>query len=490
MSIHKVSAPCSPSANMSWILVGRLTDGLMTLALIVLIARYGGSNLTGAYYGARSIGLLALTCAEFGLSRYIVQTFSRKPGEYHKLFGMLLWVRTIAYVITATILLLIAKQISNETNLAIIVPAFILGFMFVSIAELFLDTIRAEENYQIPVVLGAGQKILYVIAGGGGVLMGWGLSWIAGCLVFATAIYMLICVLLVTRSRGIFGWKFSRKLLKPMYAGISPFVVVTILGALNTRADIFVLYRFSTESQVGAYSTTAYLVEALLLLVFAVISSCLPNLSKLFHGAKESFLYGVAATMKLLVVLSLAFMAVAEVCAGDLLEYLYGAEFREFTPLLEIMGYTVVAISINTFMTMLFQAAGQSRRAGLIVAVLVVLHFALSVLLVPKYGALGAVMGLLISEYVVMVVQLSLGRALLPGRRLLVGITKGAFACVGMMVFLVLSEPLNVLVRLIAGFFVFCVFAILLRLFDRPEIKWLRTTAGTTVTGGNQASAK
>jgi len=488
--LNGLQAPSSPSANMGWILIGRLIEGLATMTLLALLARHGGSSVTGAYNGARAIGLLALAGAEFGLSRYTIQTYARRPEDYQKLFGVLLSIRTVIYLIAGAILLAVSEKVGNDGTSSVIVPAFfLLGFWFVSIAELFLDTIRAGENSRIPIVIGVGQRLLYVVAGGYGILARRGLDWLAACFVIANASYLVVCVLLVVRSRGRFQWTTSRARVKPILTGISPFIIVTILGALNTRVDVFIIYRFSSESQVGAYGATVYLVEAILLFAYAVLSAALPNLSRLYHGAEEAFRDGATATMKLLFLVSSAFLVAVTTGATDLLNFLYGAEFRDYAPLLNIIGLAAVALSLNAFMTVLFQAADRPRRACALMAALLGIHLVLSIILVPQYGAYGALLALLISEGVILLIQIALGARFLRGRRLLVGLIKGVLACGGMLAVLICLDSLHVLVRFVAGFSVLCVLVIGMRFFDHPEIKWLRTTAGATLSSDNRDSS-
>jgi O-antigen/teichoic acid export membrane protein len=481
ISSNKMNSPIPPYRNISWILVGRFIEGVTTMALIATLARAGGSSVAGTYYGARSIGLLALACAELGLSRFTIQSLARHPDQYRSIFANLLVIRVVAYILVGSVIYFSTTLKSSDSATSLAIFAFVCGFLFISVAELFLDTFRANENLRLPTFISIAQRLLYVTVGGGGYLLGYGINWVLSWFVISSVGYAALSINLAWRCHGRFGGINLSRSIRSLIAQIGPFTIATILGAINARVGVILLYRLSDEDQIGYFGVTMYLVEALMLFAYAIIAASFPNLSRLYKDNYNTFLSGSSAIMKVLLFIGLAFFGTVTIAADDLVTFLYGEKLAQAAPLMRIAGCAAIAMLLNAFMIMVFQTVDRPRRAAMFMACLLVTNVSISLLLVPRYGAQGAFIGLAIAEWLLLILQVAFVKQVLQLRRIMTVLWKLVLASAGMIAIVFMLEAISIPLRLLFAVVAFCFIAAFLRIFDKSELRWLRATAASSI---------
>jgi len=175
-----------------------------------------------------------------------------------------------------------------------------------------------------------------------------------------------------------FGWKM-------MFA--------LVLGALNTRVDVFLIGYFLTEREVGVYSAALLLVNGLLILPSAIQRVVYPALSK-YHGE------GNTARMEDIVNrsihYSLLFLGLATLLLclwiRPVLHLLYSSQ-GEFMNAAGPFLILMLGMVIYGAITPIGPAPASGGRPDLnskIAAVSLILNAGLNVWLVPRYGLVGS----------------------------------------------------------------------------------------------------
>jgi len=233
-------------------------------------------------------------------------------------------------------------------------------------------------------------------------------------------VWLLVFVLYDTRQArkalepgdGFFAlrWGYLRRL-----ATISaPLGIVMTLNSLNVNIPRFILERALGQADLGIFASLAYLLVAISLVVNALGQSVTTRLSCMYAGRE---LRRFRKTLGKLVVFSALILVLgvpaARVAGGPLLTFLYRPEYGEHVPLFVIMVATASILATASFLGFAMTAARSFRAQVPVVGASTLATAALSLLLIPRWGSIGAASALLAGACIQMI-----GSALVVGRDL------------------------------------------------------------------------
>lgn len=157
--------------------------------------------------------------------------------------------------------------------------------------------------------------------------------------------------------------------------------------SLVARLDVLVLGRNAAASEVGQYGAAVQLITAMPLLVGSITAVLLPKSGSM----------GSIVQLKQFVKKSLAGSTVVFLClvplvifSGPLITLLFGSEYREATPLFQILalGY-MLSLFINPISIVLFRL-NKPQYAALANFMQFIVGVTLYTMLIPRFGATGA----------------------------------------------------------------------------------------------------
>lgn len=168
-----------------------------------------------------------------------------------------------------------------------------------------------------------------------------------------------------------------------------PFALAAILAALQARISVILLERLADSGNVGSYAAASRFVEAermipnalfgALFPTLAVMAGDLPALSRLFTRVT----LGLSAYAVLLGVGS-------SLLAAPMLTLTYGADFAPAAPVLQVAMWSVLPGLLRAARTLYWYALGRERFVNRVTGASLLLQIALSLWMIPAYGALGA----------------------------------------------------------------------------------------------------
>ena len=175
----------------------------------------------------------------------------------------------------------------------------------------------------------------------------------------------------------------------PLLRRAAPFALAALFAALQTRLSVILLEQASTTVDVGYFSAAARFVEAARTIPNAYFGALFPALAALAadrlllrqtfqRSALALAAFGVAAGVGLTLL------------ASPLLTLTYGASFAPAAPVLAIFGWSLVFSLLRGGRTLYLYALGQEARVNRVNGAVIVLQGGLSLLLIPRFGAVGA----------------------------------------------------------------------------------------------------
>lgn len=212
----------------------------------------------------------------------------------------------------------------------------------------------------------------------------------------AVAAFSIACavaaVISLVVARTSFGAGFSCNgvALGALLAVSLPMFFSNSMGMIISWSDVLMLGRFVSESEVGIYSICLKLAFGVSIVLNAVNSFSTPRFAELHAGGHTvEMASAMQQTTKLLFFTTFPLL-IGIVALGKPLLGLFGLEFQAGYQALLILVLGQFFSALSGPIANLMQMSGLERAFLVIVGVLAVLNIGLNLLLIPRYGILGA----------------------------------------------------------------------------------------------------
>ncbi len=437
-----------PIRGSTVLLLGRIASLGGNLLIQVLIVRHLSKGDYGAWAYALSIVTFLQTIAAMGLDKAATRFFSiyHEREEYDRLFGTaLLMLGSIlclsALIIGAFYLFpeLIARLINDERQpvALLLIAIFLVPMEAIDslLVGMFACFGRSRTILFRRYILGPALKVAAVLVL---VWSGAGITFLAYGYLAASGLGVLINALLTFRlfqTQGLFAHFKLRGVSVPVrevFAFTLPVLSTDLLGDFLPAFAVMLLGYFHNLDAVGMFRVAVPLaaVNVAVMRSFGLLYT--PAAARLF--AKENFsaindLYWRTAVW--LAVLSFPVFALTFSAAQPLVVFLYGPEYKDaglYLALLSLGQYVNAALGFNGLTLKVLNRVRYIVTTSVLAALL---HIALSLVLIPFYGALGAAIATsaaLIAHNVLK--QAGLRRA--TGVSIFDGRYSGTYACISL----------------------------------------------------------
>jgi O-antigen/teichoic acid export membrane protein len=193
--------------------------------------------------------------------------------------------------------------------------------------------------------------------------------------------------------------KFSlaRSLLKDSW----PLVISGIMMMIYMRIDQVMLGEIAGVKSLGIYSAAVKLSEAWYAIPITIVASFAPSLLQakksnedLYYGKMQQ-LFNLMSLLSLILALLLTFLS------KPIIIFLFGQDYADAAPVLSIHIWTSIFVFLGVASTQWFIAEGKFHLILERSMIGVFFNIILNLILIPDFGALGAAISILISQFIV-----------------------------------------------------------------------------------------
>src|SRR4051794_30824925 len=405
-------------------LAGRFISLGVNFLTQVLIARYLSKSDFGVFAYALTIMALGETVTRVGLDNAVARFLPlyHERGEYGRLFGALLLSTSTVLTLGLAMLLVViglgGAVASPGLELTVVLILVVLGPIS-ALDDLVAATLavfsKPRAIFFRRYVLAPGLRlaaIVLVMLGSMGVeqlALGYVL---AGALGGALYTFLLFAAL---RDDGVLRRFDRRRLTLPardLYGFALPLLVADLAVALMSTANVVMLKHFGSAADVATYRVVqpAAKLNTIVMTSFTLLFT--PLAARLLarrdrEGARD--LYWVTAAW--MGILSFPVFALTTVFARPVTVSLFGERYADSAVIMALLGvayYFKVALGFNGLM---LRVHGLVRYLVVTSVVALVVNVAISLLLIPRYGAVGAAVASMVTIIVYnVIVQVGLRR--------------------------------------------------------------------------------
>lgn len=376
--------------NVLWMAWSGAVSIANSVAVWVFMARWREPEEMGRFTVVMSLYMLFFTICSLGLSPFIVNEISRRLGENNKTeaekFISTSTISLFVWGIICAVLMTIAGFIfspSNEVRISTLVLSF---------AMIPTGAITCSEAVSISfgkarliAIVNTLENLLRTIIPIALVFYGYSLPIICASFVFVRFVSITVYFLanLKISNLKVFDREVFRKLLKaaPTFAGI------TILASLNWQIVTMLLGRFSTEVESAKYGVASRFFIPVMILMAGYAGVIQPLLANKENDKLGAFLSKVIKNLLLLATLA---SLLAPFFSEFVLRILFGENYAASASSLNILALTVVPFCAVMIIGRGLVATNSQHIDLIANAVGVAVCALVGMILIPKYGAVGA----------------------------------------------------------------------------------------------------
>ena len=238
-------------------------------------------------------------------------------------------------------------------------------------------------------------------------------------------IYVLIMSLCEFATQLVM-WYFLKKFTsftKPSWQGVKThikpvivyFIAILAIG-IYTTMDKIMLGSMSDKSQLGLYENSLKVIAILAGFIIAfnnVIISRMANIRQKYDVMQRP--QYLLTMMKYVMLFSFALMFGIAVIANDFAPLFFGREFEDCGILISGLSVIIPLIAFHDIVSAQYLIPNQKDKSYTVAVVTgAFISIIANLLLIPKYGAMGVVIGRIIAESVVCIMKTSVARKALP----------------------------------------------------------------------------
>ena len=454
--------------NTAWSVVSEIAARALGFVAVVYLAAHLGADGFGKLGFTQAVLVYLSLVSEFGVRLLGARTLARDRERIRELIAPFLWARLLLLLVAAAAVAGIWLALPKPLVVKQLILLYVLSLLP---AAFFLDWVYwALERMAVPALAGVLRSALYLalilaLVRGPGDLLGVG----GANLVAALAATVALGAWFVRRH----GWP-ALRLGNPvrLVAQAVPLGISAAMVQVYYNMDTLFLGLMRTDAEVGRYTAAYKIILVTYALGGAFPQMVFPALARAFHEgeAQARQVFGFALRITLLAAFPIA--AGGALLADDMLRWIYAPDYAPAGPAFRVLLATLFFMLAGNLYGSTVLACDRQRRYLVVVTVGAVLNTALNLILIRRYGMLGAAGATLATEVVVFCAM----HASLPagfGGLLSAAAWRPALATAGMCALIVALRPVSAALAMAAAVPTYLLLAALLGALRREDLSRL-----------------
>ncbi len=385
--------------NAKWIVIGKIAQALLQFVIGMLSARYLGPSNYGILNYAASVAAFALPVAQLGMRSTLVQEYVVNPEKEGAILGtscVFSMVSGCLCLVGVHTFVMLANK--NEKEVILVCGLYGIGLMLRA-AELLHCWFQARllSKYSSLATLAAylvlsGYRLFLLITQKN-------IYWFALAHSFE---YCVLAVLLLISYKKNGGQKlsFSLELGKKLLSKSKYYILAELMVTAFQNTDHIMLQLMAGDIFNGYYTAAVTCATVAAFVYNAILDSARPVLLESRLKSKEAFERNVSALYCVLIYLSLAQGLVFTLLAEPIVQIIYGEAYLAAVPVLRINVWMLAFSYMGSARNIWILAEGKHSVLWMINLCGVLANVLLNAVLIPSWGADGAAMASVLTQFV------------------------------------------------------------------------------------------
>jgi O-antigen/teichoic acid export membrane protein len=456
-----------------------LTNKVIDTAFAMLVLRMLGPDNVGKYVFATVIYAYFEILTNFGLTTLAQREVAKDRGLSNLYMSNSLIVRLSLTILAAPFIAvflytwrgLFGLEVDTAFAVVLLALALVPGNISAALSSIFL----AHEKMEYPALVTVASTVLKVVFGAAALLAGWSIVGLAGVALVVNIITAVIFIALIAnvlpRPRIEVDGKLSSWMLRTSW----PLMINQFLATMFFRTDTFILESARGSKELGYYGTAYKFIDGLNIIPSTFTIALFPVLSRFADSSSDAFIRAYGLALRLLLILSIPIAVGTAFLAEPIILLFGGPEYVPHSVLaLQVLIWFLPFSYVNSLTQYVLIAINQQRFITISFITATSFNIVANLLLIPRFGFVGAGAVTIISEIVLLLPFLYavfryLGPVSILGSAIRPIISSGLMALV---LWQIRSSDAPVL--LLVSIATYCIGLVLLRTFTSDDVQIAR----------------
>ncbi|MFA5400916.1 MAG: flippase [Dehalococcoidia bacterium] len=494
MSDMRLEGYTEYARDVGFVVMAQVLVALLNFARLPILTKWLGASLYGTWSIIWVTITLITSVASLGLGMAMVR-FIAAERDRSKISEAYLSIMLTIMASGISLSLLLALFVSfsdlpvlgdiNNSNTIVLASFMVLTQALGNISIAYFRTFRQMLRYAIfMVVRAAGQVGLMLCF----MLAGWQLTGAVIAVLISDVLCFTAAFIITLKQTGFQFPKFTGIWTYLRYG--LPLVPATVTLWIINSSDRYIIGYFMDVKNVGIYSAIYTIANIISLFLGPANALLLPTVSKSYDdGDTASTKNYFKFTLKYTLLLSVPAAFGMSVLAAPLIRILTSTEFMSGSTVLPFIASGLVIFELYSIGNHIFYLVKKTHWILWLLIITAVLNVALTLLLVPLWGIIGAGIASLIAYAVTGILTIIIGFRYFKFDLSYSFIVKSIFASVVMSLVIWLLHPysiLQVIMAIIIGAFIYLILIWLMRSFSRNELSLFKDVASRFIIGKQQ----
>ncbi len=378
---------------------------IVRVALVIFAARLLGDANYGKFAFAMVLVKFFLIFSDAGIHQLLVRELARFKKYQQKYIGNAILIKIVLCLITTIAIIVIINLSNKPADVMYTVYYFTVSNIFASFSLVFQSIFQARQKMKYVAYSNMIAISISSIGGIGILLMGG--DHVILAMIFAAGAFVKLCYCIFITLKKFIKIKISYdyNVIKFILKEGIPIGVNLILATIYTLIDQIMLSYICSDEAVGWYRAAYQFVFTMMVIPNELVKAAFPVLSKYFVTSIDDLKGLFNRLLKFLLLISLSLSTLLFLFSDDLIMLIYGNEYIIGAKALRILVWSTGLIFITLIFTNTTRATDRQRFTAKIVMIGTVINIGLNILLMPRYGVVGAAATTLITELFVFTVH-------------------------------------------------------------------------------------
>lgn len=383
--------------NINWLTLGVIFRDVLGLFLVAWIARYLGPKQFGIMNYAISFVALFATLSTLGLDNIVVRNILKRNEFKKEYMGTAFFLKlggSFLLLITSVFVISLMSLDDISIKMFVLIISFSYLFKSLDVIDYWFQS-KIESKYTvfaktISFILISILRIIFILINSSLVSF-----IIAFSLDFIITSFFLIYY--YSKNENIFLWKFNYKIAIEFLSDSWPLILSGAAVMVYMKIDQVLIGNLIGEEQLGIYASAAKLSEAWYFIPTVVMSSVFPAILNAKKKSKELYLKRMQILFDFFVIFTFLVALIVSLLSPIIIKILYGEEYLEAARILSIHIWAGIPVFGGVIVGKYLISENLTKVSLYMTLFGAIANVVLNLLLIPKFGIIGAAYTTLIS---------------------------------------------------------------------------------------------
>lgn len=181
---------------------------------------------------------------------------------------------------------------------------------------------------------------------------------------------------------------------------VTIFVLISILSTILLEADILILSKTTSVTEIGIYSIAKKIMRLMFIFVYSIITALFPIISHKYYVSKEKFLSLYRDSFKVIFLLSSFLVFITFSSSAWLIKIFFGKAFIESITVTKILIFSIVPLGLSFLFSRFLIIANLQKRDLLVLFIGLMSIIVLGISMSLSWGYIGMGIAVVVSSLI------------------------------------------------------------------------------------------